>query len=90
MLKDIGEMQIALDYYRSLVSKTIKQLQLSNIMHNIEMPLCLVSGIVTGIGIVELCNGNKNLGKILTLGGGIVFISIELTYQSGHWIFKKW
>lgn len=89
ILEQIGEMQQAIDYYKSLIAKFEGRLHRATIMSELQLPAMFASGIVTGIGMYAW-NDGKDYGKYMTFAGLGCFMSFEIIYNAGHFTFKWW
>lgn len=87
--EELGLMQSKIDFYIVYLNNMEKQIHRNSVFTNIQLPLTFISGAVTVIGAIEWYNG-KDIGKYMCIGGGAAFATIELTYNMGHLVFKRW
>lgn len=88
VINELGNIFMELEKYKEYISSIEKKLNDVSVFINIAIPLTTIP--IMCCGIYEFANGNESVGKLMMYSSAGLFFGLELTYQSGRFIFKKW
>ena len=88
ILNILGDMQLELDNYKAYVNGLEQKIKRTNVLVQVMIPTLSLPIIANG---VYMCaNGNETYGKVCLYGGIALFISAEVVWNGGKFIFKLW